>query len=100
MEVALTFAAHPALDRIADARLVELQAMNVVRRARCQIAMEKDGLTAVLTSYDRSLAALVERGEQRLHERERERIKSFRQRPLVDLSQYRTRTPDTEEPDE
>lgn len=86
MEVELTFAAHPALDRIADARMVETHALNVIRRGRCQVAMDGPaGMTAILTSYDRSLAALVERGEQRLYEREQQRIRDLHRRPLIDL---------------
>jgi hypothetical protein len=90
-EVALVFASHPLLDPIADRRLVELYATTNVQRQRCLIAMQEQGLTAQLTSYDSRLAALVERLERAVHEREQERIAAAHTAP-VDLSQY-ARTP-------
>lgn len=86
-EVALIFAARPLLDPIADRRLVELLATTNVQRQRCLVAMQTDGLTSQLTAYDARLAALVERLERAVHERERERLIAARERP-VDLSRY------------
>lgn len=88
-EVALTYAARPLLDPIADRRLVELLATTNVQRQRALIAMQQDGLSQQLTSYDARLAALVERLERAVHDRERERQTVARQRP-VDLSEYRS----------
>ena len=86
-EVALVFASHPLLDPIADRRLVELYATTNVQRHRCLIAMQEHGLTAQLTSYDSRLAALVERLERAVHDRERERATVAGSQP-VDLSKY------------
>ena|SRR2546423_12149043 len=86
-EVALVFASHPLLDPIADRRLVELYATTNVQRMRCLIAMSEHGLTAQLTSYDSRLAALVERLERAVHEREQERRTVAGQQP-TDLSRF------------
>ena len=86
-EVALIYAARPMLNAIADRRLVELLAATNVQRQRCLLAMQSEGLSALLTSYDARLAALVERLERAVHERERERLIASRERP-VDLSAY------------
>ena len=89
-EVALIYAARPSLDPIRDSRLVELLATTNVQRHRAIAAMERDGLSQQLTSYDSRLAALVERLERAVHERERERIRDQRtQASHLDLSQYR-----------
>jgi hypothetical protein len=86
-EIALTYAARPLLDPIADRRLVELLATTNVQRQRCLIAMQQGGLSQQLTSYDSRLSALVERLERAVHDRERERAIVARQRP-VDLTRY------------
>jgi hypothetical protein len=87
-EVALTYAAHPHLDPIADRRLVELLSTTNVQRQRCLIAMQEHGLSSQLTAYDSRLAALVERLERAVHEREKERA-TLRHVPALDLSRYR-----------
>ena len=74
-EVALVYAGRPALDPIRDTRLVELLATTNVQRQRAIAAMQREGMSQQLTSYDARLAALVERLERAVHERERERIK-------------------------
>jgi hypothetical protein len=87
-EVALIYAARPLLDPIADLRLVELLATNNVQRNRCLIAMLEAGLTQLLTAYDARLAALVERLERAVHDREKERAAVARQKP-ANLAEYR-----------
>lgn len=88
-EAALIFAARPSLDPIRDARLVELLATTNVQRQRAIAAMERDGMSAQLTSYDARLAALVERLERAVHERERERLKDARAtEQAADLSRF------------
>lgn len=90
-EAALIFAARPSLDLIRDARLVELLATTNVQRQRAIAAMERDGMSSQLTSYDARLAALVERLERAVHERERERIKEARtSEHAADLSRFRS----------
>lgn len=87
-EAALIFAARPALDPIRDRRLVEHLASAAVSRARALIAIERDGMTATLTSYERNLSGTCERLERAVHDRERERLAAARERP-ADLSAYR-----------
>lgn len=95
-EIALTYASHPSLDPIADRRLVELASTVRVQRHRCLVAIERDGLTQPLTSYDRALAALEERLERSVRERERERVRDWRSRPTVNLADYQRNNEDTE----
>jgi hypothetical protein len=87
-EVALIYAAHPSLDGIADLRLVESYALAAVQYRKALAAIDKDGLTSILTSYATRLAALVERLERACHERERERQAAMRRGPIIDLSKY------------
>lgn len=89
-EVDLLFAAHPALDPIRDRRLVELLATSNVRRQRCLLAMERDGMTQTLTAYDARLAPLVERLERAVHERERERLVEASKTSGDPLERFRT----------
>jgi hypothetical protein len=88
VEVALTYAARPLLDPIVDRRLVELLATTNVQRNRCLIAMAEAGLSQQLTAYDSRLAALVERLERAVHDREKERATVARQQP-ANLEVYR-----------
>lgn len=81
VEVALIFAARPALDPIRDARLVEQLATVTVQRARCLEALgdrladlDRQQLST-LTSYDGRLSPLQERLERAVHEREQLRIR-------------------------
>jgi hypothetical protein len=78
LEVALTFASHPGLDPISDLRLCETYALSSVQYRRCIAAIDVQGMTPVLTAYSSRLAALVERLERAVHERERERIHEMR----------------------
>lgn len=87
-EIALTFAAHPSLSPIEDARLVELLATTNVQRHRALLAIERDGMSPQLTSYDSRLAALVERLERAVHERALERAKTAAASNAVDLAKY------------
>jgi hypothetical protein len=77
-EVALTFASHPDLDGIADLRLVETYALASVQYRRAIAAIDAQGITPVLTAYSSRLAALVERLERAVHDREKERIAQMR----------------------
>jgi len=77
-EIALTFAACPSLDGIADLRLVESYALAAVQYRRALAAIDTDGLTSILTSYATRLAALTERLERAVHDRERERQAAMR----------------------
>lgn len=77
-ECALTYASHPDLDPIADLRLVESYALAAVQYRRAVVAIYRDGMTPVLTAYSTRLAALVERLEAKVHDRERERISQMR----------------------
>ena len=74
----LIFVAHPALDAVADLRLVEQLALASVQHRRALIAIEREGLTSLLTSYVIRLGQLVERLERAVHDRERERIAQMR----------------------
>jgi hypothetical protein len=87
-EVLITYAAYPALDPIADRRLVELASTVRVQRHRCLAAMQEHGLIGPLTSYDRGMATLEERMERAVYERQRQRVQEFGKRPLIDLRQY------------
>ena len=87
LEVAVTYAAHPLLDPIADFRLAQQFALALVQRMRALAAMQEYGLTAQLTSYDARLAALCERAERAIYEREKERATVAGQLP-ADLSRY------------
>jgi len=78
VEVSLLYAVHPGLDDLADRRLVEQLALASVAHRRALAAIEQDGLTSTLTSYVTRLAALIERLEQKVHDRERERIHEMR----------------------
>jgi hypothetical protein len=88
-EIALTYAAHPSLDGIADLRLVESYALAATQYRRSLQAIDRDGMTSILTSYSTRLAALVERLERACHDRERERQAQMRRGPIIDLSAYR-----------
>lgn len=88
LEVDLVYATHPGLDPMADRRLVELYATSQVQRHRALAAMASEGLTPVLTSYDARLAAMVERLERAVHERERTRLGERQSKRVVDLSGY------------
>jgi len=87
-EVALIYAARPSLDGIADLRLVESYALAATQYRRALAAIDRDGLTSILTSYATRLAALVERLERACHDRERERQAAMRRGPIIDLSKY------------
>jgi hypothetical protein len=87
-ECALTFASHPDLDPIADLRLVETYALAAVQFRRAIAAIDAQGMTPVLTAYSSRLAALVERLEQKVHDREKERRAELRRGPVIDLSKY------------
>ena len=91
--MALTYAARPGLDPIADRRLVELLATSTVQRSRALLAMRgTEGLTGVLTSYDARLAPLVERLERQVHQREQERVPLARKaQPAYTTGQYAPR---------
>jgi len=78
VEVALLYATHPGLDALADRRLVEQLALASVQHRRALIAVEADGLTSTLTSYVTRLAALIERLEAKVHQREQDRIATMR----------------------
>jgi hypothetical protein len=90
-ETMLIFATRPALDPLRDRRLVELLATSNVQRQRTLLAIEAEGMTSTLTSYESRLAALVERLERAVHERERERIQEHKAATAVPLDQYRPR---------
>jgi len=77
-EVALTYASHPALDGIADLRLVETYSLLACQYRRSLAAIDRDGMTPVLTAYSTRLAALIERLEAKVHDREKERIAQMR----------------------
>ena len=77
-EVALTYATHPGLEDLADLRLVETYALASVQYRRAIAAIDAQGMTPVLTAYSSRLAALVERLERAVHEREKERIAGMR----------------------
>jgi hypothetical protein len=87
-EVALVFASHPSLDGIADLRMVEAYCLASVQYRRALQAIDRDGMTAVLTAYSSRLAAICERGERAVHDRERERQTNLRRGPIIDLSKY------------
>lgn len=97
VEHGLILAAHPALDPIVDHRLIEDLSLARVQRNRALLAMESAGMTPTLTSFLARLMPLVERLERAVHDRERERVRDFRTRPLVDLAQYRPALPSTDE---
>lgn len=90
-ETALIFATRPALDPIRDRRLVELLATSNVQRQRTLLAIEAEGMSSTLTSYESRLAALVERLERSVHERERERERERRAAEVEPLDKYRPR---------
>ena len=87
-EVDLTYATHPDLDDLADLRLVETYALASVQYRRAIAAIDAQGMTPTLTSYSSRLAALVERLERAVHDRERERQAQLRIGKVVDLSKY------------
>ena len=87
-EVALTYATHPGLEDLADLRLVETYALAAVQYRRAIAAIDAQGMTPVLTAYSSRLAALVERLERAVHEREKERIAQMRRGKVIDLSMY------------
>ena len=78
VEAALLFATHPGLDELADRRLVEMLSLASVQHRKALLAIEADGLSPTLTSYVIRLGQLVERLEQRAHDREKERITQMR----------------------
>jgi hypothetical protein len=88
-EIALTMAAHPDLDPIGDLRLVESYCLASTSYRRALEAIERDGLTAVLTSCAARFAQLEERQEERIRVREKERRAELRRGQIVDLSAYR-----------
>jgi hypothetical protein len=87
-EIALTMAAHPDLDPIADLRLVESYCLASTSYRRALEAIEQDGLTAVLTSCAARFAQLEERQEERIRVREKERRAELRRGKVIDLSMY------------
>lgn len=88
VEIALTFAAHPDLDRVADVRLVELFASTNVSLQRALVALDTEGHTQILTGYASRTAALVERCEQRIFERERVRRREKGPKQVLDMALY------------
>lgn len=93
-EVALAYALHPHLDPLADRRLVEELALALVQRRRVVLAMQTEGFTAVLTSYESKLAPLSERLERAVHERDQQRAAAKGKAGAVDLSRYGQPTPE------
>lgn len=89
-EIALTLVAHPDLDPVRDRRLVEHLATTRVSRQRALLAMETDGLTQILTSYDARLSPLEERLERTVDERERRRIAERAKGDADPLARYRS----------
>jgi hypothetical protein len=75
-EIAVLYATHPHLDPLADRRLVEALALALVQQRRAIVAMQTEGMTSTLTSYESRLSALAERLERAVHERDRERSPS------------------------
>lgn len=88
-EVALTFATYRFLDPIEDYRLVELVALAHVAHRRAQLAIASEGMTATLTRYESDLGKRLERGLQRVHERNIERARAREQADTLDLRAYR-----------
>jgi hypothetical protein len=88
VEVALTFASHPGLDELADRRLAETYALAACQYRRALAAIDAQGMTPVLTAYSSRLAALVERLERAVHDREKERRAELRRGTVIDLSRY------------
>jgi allophanate hydrolase subunit 1 len=87
-EIALIFATHPHLDPLADRRLVEALALALVQQRRAIVAMQTEGMTSILTSYESRLAALSERLERAVHERDQQRAAAKGKAGAVDLSRY------------
>ena len=93
LEVALTFATHRFLDPVADLRLVEHLALSRMQHAAAIAAMQTDGLTSTLTSYETKLATLIERLEQQVHDRDRQReAEAASTLKADDLAAYRPRS--------
>jgi hypothetical protein len=92
VEVALVYAARPALDPVKDRRLVERVALDHVRYFRACHAIEEQGLSPQLQAAARDFGNRAERGEKLLHERNRERQQEQRQAQQIDLSIYRDRS--------
>jgi hypothetical protein len=80
VETALIFAAHPALDPVADRRIVEGLAIASTQHRRAVLAIEEAGTAgmrdSVLTHWEGRLAALSERLEQAVHARAIERARA------------------------
>ena len=87
-EIALIFATHPNLDELADRRLVEELAISLVQRRRVFLAMQTEGFTAVLTSYEARIGPLCERQERAVHDRDQQRAAAKGKAGAVDLSRY------------
>ena len=87
-EIALIFATHSHLDPLADRRLVEALALALVQQRRAIVAMQTEGMTSILTSYESRLAALSERLERAVHERDQQRAAAKGKAGAVDLSRY------------
>lgn len=92
-EIALIFAAHAALDLIADRRLVEAYAIAAVAYRRAMLAIDQQGMTPVLTGYASRFGAMVERLERATHDRDRQRQSEMRRVAVVDLSRYAPASP-------
>ena len=98
VEASLIYTTHPGLDDLADRRMVEQLALASVQHRKALIAIEVSGLTPTLTSYVIRLGQLVERLENHVHEREKERQAAMRRGPIIDLSAYRPHPKEEEEP--
>jgi len=53
------------------------------------LAMEREGFTATLTSYESRVAALCERQERAVHDRDVQRASDAKVKGAVDLSRFR-----------
>lgn len=90
VEIALTMAAHPGLDPIADRRLVEQLAETRVTRQRILLAMDVEGLTPTLTAFMSKMAPLEERLERSVYDRERQRVRDRAKGDVDPLARYRS----------
>jgi hypothetical protein len=88
-EIELLLVAFPGLDPIADRRLVELLATTRVTRVRVLAAIDREGFTSTLTSYEYRLGDRQQRLERDLLERERARLAGAERKPVPDhLARY------------
>lgn len=89
-EVELTFALHPSLDRLLDARLVQHYAVTSARLQALHLAIDRDGFTAILTSFEARMGPLLERLERTVQERAAQREREAAALAgTVDLLRYR-----------